>query len=412
MRVNILRDKLDVIEASFKVLLEDNNNKASIEDIKDVLENSFDGFKFNISIVPHKSNEKTYIMSIFPEESTMDKIIVSILDEKDSKDVVKDLWSKNKNWYIEIDSSALDGSFTNKELAAILLHEIGHITISNSIPNRISTILQYNVMSTNSKNKLMLRDKVFRSILKLPILEMCVKGNSKSNIKEEIKADGFAKKLGYGSDLESALNKIMDGYKSSKSLDDKIFDTAKFSLQNLEDFRKRKHNLTKKSLFALKEAVESPYIENIISEYISNLYEDVDSGSFAGEGKNLELMESRADYLTSPEYIAEFVIFKHKLNRLEPSDIDYIEVKTNNITSDTDKMMLLNYLHSKLDTCEYYISLLEDPKTSKKYDIPNGLNELYSIRSRLFKLKDRIIRYQYPEKSNGMYIQFGQSLYV
>lgn len=410
MKVKLLKDKIDVIESSFKVLLEDNNSEAALDNIKEALEKSFEGYTFDVTIVPHKSNEASYIMSVFPEKSTMDKMIKAMALNDSSKDIVKSLWKENKNWFIEIDSLTLDGTFTEKELTALLLHEIGHIAISNSVPRRVSTILQYYMISAKSKDKLLLRDKIFRSLMSLPILEICVRDNVDS-VKEEVKADGFAKKFGYTNELESALNKVIKHSTSKSTSDEKMNTVAKFAVLNLDNLQKRKHNLIKKSIFNIKEGTNSPYIESVLDDFI-NIYEDSESGSFSTPGKSLEVIESRISELTSDEYIMEFVIGKKKMKRLEPSDIDYIAVKSDTITSDTDKMMLLTYLHSKLDLCEYYISILSNPKTAKKYVIPNTLSELERTRERLSMLREKIIRQRLPEKTNGIYIQFGNSMYV
>jgi len=209
------RNMINDIEASFQVLKENKNNPKGLDIIKRSLEAGLPDFIFNISITPVEKNDRNlyFIMSVFPDVSTVDKIISAISENDDIQSVQK-LWQLNKLWNIEIDERILLDkpiSFNAKELTAMLLHEVGHIVASTSIPNRISLIIKYELLKAKFSNKMMLKDKIFRSILSIPILDACISDYTKDgpNIKDEIEADSFAAKMGYRQDLMNALKKVM-----------------------------------------------------------------------------------------------------------------------------------------------------------------------------------------------------------
>ena len=148
-------------------------------------------------------------MSVYPDRSTIDKIVDSIA--KNESHMISKLWKQTKEWTIEMDQRIFNRDYIDlnaRELTAIFCHEIGHIIQSNSIPNRLVTILQYELAKTSVSNKALLRDKFFRKILSLPIINACMGGDhEKDSIKIEIKADKFVKSMGYQNDLISVFKK-------------------------------------------------------------------------------------------------------------------------------------------------------------------------------------------------------------
>ena len=215
MKISLNRKNFDSIENAFFILKGDNQNKEAIQLIKESLEKSFD-CEFDINIIPSidTMNKNLFVMSVYPEIPVIDKIISAVMSDKGT-DAIKSLWEKNKKWTIEIDAKILDDRIidcTKEELTAVLLHEVGHIVCSSSIPNRVSLILRYEIMKSSFKSRMMLKDKVFRLIMSLPVLDACISDNKRdvSSIKEEIKADKFVKKMGYQKELYSVLTKIAE----------------------------------------------------------------------------------------------------------------------------------------------------------------------------------------------------------
>ena len=412
MKVNLNKDLLIGIDGAFRSLKEDYHSVAPKTTIKEILEKMFPGNKFDITItVVGDKDEKEpefFVMAVYPEISTIDKMISAVASSENTKAIQK-LWETNKVWYIEIDSKVLkDGYFdaSEKELTAMLLHEIGHIVCTNSIPNRVSLILRYEIARAGIEKRSLLKGKVFRTIMSLPVLDSCISDNKKSHssIKEEIKADNFVKKAGYDKELLSVLTKLSKSDKLKKgSIDDKMSKGSEFMMSTLGDIQARRDNLAKSKLLRIRENCDSEYISNILDESISNIFEDGDSFY---EGKKLDYIHEKADELVEGEIFNEFFIFKHKLKRVEPSDIDYIAVKIQEIKNESDKMMIIQYIHSKMDMVNYYLDIYENPKMNKKYNIPNSYNELKDMQSTLSELRLKAINFKIPERNKNILIQW------
>lgn len=403
MNVRLNKSQFTAIEGAFKVLKENPNSTAGIDIIKESLEACFP-YKFEIHVV-NNPNDPPFIMSVFPEIGMVDRIIRAVNDGSPSKDI-RILWEKNTNWVIEIDQRILSNLiFTEKELTAILMHEVGHVTVSGSIPNRVGMILKYELAKTSLHNKILLKEKIFRNLLSLPILDACVSDRKldAKGIKEEIKADHFAAKMGYKEDLSSALTKLSKmGSTNRDSLNDKISKTMNFSLRTLDDFQARNDKLAKKSLLDVKEGIASPYISNVIEEMTRQIFED---GETFYEGKKINYMHELANDLIGDYYLTEFFqLGGSHLKRIDPAEIDYIGLKIQGIESNDDKMMIVSYIHTKLDMVEYYISIVENPRLAKKFDVPHTLAQLYDMKKRLLMYRTEAIKAKIPEKNKGILV--------
>lgn len=410
MNIRLNKSKFEAIDGAFLVLKEDPNNTAALQIIKKSLEDCFD-CTFFANIVHPLESEELFVMSVYPEISVIDKIVSAVMSNSNT-DAIKKLWETNKKWTIEVDSRLLSNEIidcTEKELTAMLLHEVGHVVCSSSLPNRISLILRYEIMKSKFNSKAMLKDKVFRSIMSLPILDACISDSKrdKTSIREEIKADTFVKKMGYKDELLSVLTKLSSNskYPSNGTINDKIKKISNFSLKTLEDFQQRRDKLAKKSLLSLREGCSSPYINNVITEFVNTVFESNGNNNFSSD-KKIEYMLERADKEVE-EYYTEFFIFGGKeLKRIDPSEIDYIQVKASSIKNDNDKMMIISYLHSKLDMVEYYISILENPKYAKRYRIPHTLQQLYDMKKRLLLLRKNILEYKIPLRDRTVLVSW------
>ena len=408
------KEKFLSIDDAFSVLKEDNMNKAACEIIEKSLSSCFKG-KFSIRLIDVDPKLPLFMMSIFPEIDTITKIITTVSsDDENKENVVRKLWEKNTSWIIEIDKRILTSQidFTNRELTALLLHEIGHTIFSNSIPHRITTVLQYEIAVSKMENKILLRDKFFKKILSLPILNACVADNkNKNSIKIEIKADKFAQKMGYTKELSSVLSKIINISNSNNNMDENMRQMTQFSVDTIDQLRKRQDKIVKKNLLSIKESCPSPYINEVITEFYNNIFEDHEDSSVT-DGKKFNFMIERADRIINETITTEAFIFgTKKLKRIDPATVDYIASKKNNIQSDGDKIMLISYIHSKLDIIDYYLAILTNQSLSRKYSIPHTIGELQSMKTDLLNLKDEIIDYKLPLRTRGMYIAWPDKYY-
>ena len=413
MAIILNKDKCLAIDGAFSALKENPNSIAPINTIKNILQDGFPEYSFTINMIENTGNDNLFFMSVFPEISTIDKIISAVM-KNENTDTIKKLWESNKVWTIEIDSRILNSNynFTDKELTAVLLHEIGHIVYSNAITTRISTIFRYEIAKSSMANKAVIRgEKIFRNIMALPIIDACVSDNRRDmkSIKEEIKADNFVKKIGYSKELESVLTKLIKSSQSSNyvSMDKKISELSQFSLKNIDDFRNRRDKIAKQSLFTIKEATDSSYIKGYLNNIINTIYEDSETSMSLHSGNKLSFMHEKVDDTINKEYITEFFnIGGKELKRIDPNDIDYIEIKVQSIKNESDKMMIVSFINSKIDLVDYYISILEDTKLAKKYLIPHTLQDLYNTKKRLMGLRESALKQKIAERNKDYLIMW------
>ena len=405
MAVRLKKEAFKSIDNAFLVLQEDKASETGKKIIKDSLNEIFD-VEFDIEIIPVNDNSPLFVMSVFPEKSVVSKIISSVTTNSGNIETIKKLWQQNKKWTLEIDERILNKNFincSNRELTALVLHEIGHVVCTNSIPSRISTIIQYEIAKSKLENKILAADKLFSKILALPILNACVSDSRKSDkpLSVEIKADNFAKKMGYQQELLSVLKKITTNHKYPKggTINKNMEEMTKFSINTLDQLKAREDNLLKKNLVSLKKECVSPYIESYIDDFYNTIFETGDKSISSIE--HLTFMENRADSIVE-NYYTEFFFGKKKLSKIDPAELDYIDIKTNEIKNENDKMMLISYIHSKLDIIDFYLEILKDPKLAKKYNVPNSADQLERMRTRLLTSRENILKYKIPERNKGI----------
>lgn len=408
------RNMINDIEASFQLLKEDKSNLEAIDRIKKSLESGLPDFVFNISVTPIEKNERDlyFIMSVFPDESTVDKIITSITNDDTDIQAIQRLWQLNKVWNIEIDERILQDKpigFTPSELTAMLLHEIGHIVISTSIPSRVSIIIKYELLKSKFSNRMMLRDKIFRSILSIPILDACVSDYTRtiSSIKDEVEADSFAAKMGYRRDLITALKKVMVVSKSAgqQSVNDKIVSGVRLALSTVSDLEKRNIELSKNRLFGFREEASSQYIKDFVESYIDKIY-GIDESNSTFTNRRLDYFIECGQKTIQDGYYTEFFLFKKELKRIDPVEIDYIGSKISSIQDENDRMMIISYIHHKLDLVDYYIEIMSNPKTAARYNIPHTLPQLIKIKNTLTEYRIQALKQPLPLKNRGLLVSW------
>ena len=412
MAVRLKKEAFKSIDNAFLVLQEDKASETGKKIIKDSLNEIFD-VEFDIEIIPVNDNSPLFVMSVFPEKSVVSKIISSVTTNSGNIETIKKLWQQNKKWTLEIDERILNKNFincSNRELTALVLHEIGHVVCTNSIPSRISTIIQYEIAKSKLENKILAADKLFSKILALPILNACVSDSRKSDkpLSVEIKADNFAKKMGYQQELLSVLKKITTNTKYPKggTINKNMEEMTKFSINTLDQLKAREDNLLKKNLISLKKECVSPYIESYIDDFYNTIFETGNKSISSIE--HLTFMENRADSIVE-NYYTEFFFGKKKLSKIDPAELDYIDIKTNEIKNENDKMMLISYIHSKLDIIDFYLEILKDPKLAKKYNVPNSADQLERMRTRLLTSRENILKYKIPERNKGIIIAWPEN---
>jgi Ca2+-binding EF-hand superfamily protein len=172
----------------------------------------------------------------------------------------------------------------------------------------------------------------------------------------------------------------------------------------LSQLIKRRDNIAKSSLVALRESCQSPYINSELTKFIESI--DADTDTIVG-AKKYDMIHESIDNTIKDGLYQEFSLFgTTKLKRIDPAELDYILIRMENIESESDKMMLISYLHSKLDTIDYYLSILNNPNMAKKYSVPHSKEQLLNMRELLEVYRMKILKYKIPDRKKGLLVQW------
>lgn len=417
MKIQLKQERFKNIESCFTDLKEKSSNTTSISTIEKELKDVFHK-NIKVQIVNTKPSDTFFVMSIFPDQSTLAKVVECIVNQQPDE-MVKKIWDSTENWTIEIDKRIITGnpiSLTAEELTALVLHEIGHIVYSNALPHRITHVMKLEYARASTNVKALLNNKLFSKILALPIVNGCTYDNykTKDNIKQELKADVFVTKMGYSDALESALTKFIgsrkDVVKDINKTPQNVYNDMKrvtlFSLDCVENFKLRKAKLVQKNLSKLLLNTPSKYITDVIHSIELGLTKTHTESVISDESRMIVVQESANEIVDEFIALEFFEIRGKKLKRINPIEIDYIDTEISNIRTNDDKMLLLSYTYSKINRVQYYLDILDNPKYSKKYRVPNTREELLLFKKRLDILKDKIINYKIPEIKYGIHIQY------
>lgn len=398
MKIELSKEKFENIDVAFDKLLENRSDSASIKSIERSLKSIFPDKKISVAVVENKIKSNFFIMSVYPDQKTIDTVIKAIVDNKDN-DYIREIWNGSDTWHIEIDSKILDNSIvrvTSKELTALLLHELGHIVYSNSIPQRISRVMKLEFARAGVNVKAAMKHDVFSQVLEIPILLACQFDNYKTsnNIKKELKADVFVVKMGYIDELDRILTKIIASSDYKKNLDinknaNDMYSDMKtatlFSLQTISDLKDRKSAIVRKKfsdmVLASPSVVVNKSIDKLTTSLVKgNINESFESNVALSRYNELKMIEESA--------ITAFLKNRNMLKKIESSDIGYIDIKRSEIRDDTDKSIVLAYAYNKLDTVNYYMAIIDSNNT--KFIVPHSKEELIKMQNIILGLIEDI----------------------
>jgi hypothetical protein len=403
--MTINKEKFADIENAFTRLKANESDVSALRSISEALHGITNKTIDVTTISPQSQNQECYVMSIYPEESTIDKLINAIVTEQNDM-TIGTIWNDNAKWVVEIDTRMLqsDIGLSEKELTALLLHEVGHVIHSATIPKRIAKVVRFEYAKSNLVTKQLLKDNIFSKILCFPILNACNFNRSKSTIKNEIQADTYSVNAGYGSDLNSAIEKIIKYAGVSSDEDSDMKELTLFSMDTINQLQNRQNTIVRKNMQKMIVSTPSKFTKAVIIKVGDIFNGNQNGGSITTEAKD-KYLEEKVDRITNEFYASEAFFNRiQKLKRIDPADIDYIALEVNNIKSNDDKMMIVSYIYSKLDTIDYYLALLDSK--NPRYSIPHSRESLIQMRTRLEKYKDDAINRKLPEISYGITIQY------
>lgn len=375
-----------------------------------------------IDIIKNKSNV-FFGMNIYPSTSDLCEI-AAIMKEKDcTPSTITEAWRRIKNWCIEIDNLLFEDinmDIQPDELTALLLHEIGHVILSDEVPKSTLKIFKTNFFKQNIYFKNIFYDKLVNCIdyiMTFPLIEACSnkaffkKGfgryNYDKSLQKEFYADEFVARNGYGEALYTFIEKlIMYGQndivnKTCKERENELNMVTDWAFDNIQSLTMRRGKLYKSLKVEMKRN-PSNLVKNMCNMINSVMFKEP-----VNEFKNTDtiIMESFIiNGLTKATNNFTRLLDKH--NRVKPCkmrDLDVFEVEIANINTVDDKMYIIECLNDELEKADYALMLLEYGHPDR---VTQSKSTITTFKNAVLKLLHQAKMAELPPERYGLFIKY------
>ena len=432
---------IELIENTFSdYMIGKIDEKAFLSKLETALDNlPFNSEKsFSVNISKNKSMGKDFFgFNVFPEIDKLEDICNKIAnDDVKFKDIVK-RWRSIKEWEIVIDSLVFDRSFiafNPKELTAMLLHEIGHVTQSDE------PIEQFYRAYLESKSRLKNADKVSKKVLyilyTIPLAVACTSRrwvNDKNEIKLEISADKSLIETGYAEHLINAFDKIIKASGSINRSEDmnyrEIESNVEWANMNIVDVIKRRDKL-KDSLYYKAIQTNSGYIQALCARILnflgvrmrerytgavaeSCMLNELINGEITLEThvpfydiKKFGQIEARIVREQNALEVANEAFFnkrkKSKVNIPDEYDLDRIFVAIDDIQNNYDKVYVLDLIYEQIEKLNDFEEAISMDETKSKKWAP----KIEEMRQRLATLRKTVLSKNIAKKEYKVFVKY------
>ena len=432
---------IELIENTFSdYMIGKINEKAFLSKLETALDNlPFNSEKsFSVNISKNKSMGKDFFgFNVFPEIDKLEDICNKIAnDDVKFKDIVK-RWRSIKEWEIVIDSLVFDRSFiafNPKELTAMLLHEIGHVTQSDE------PIEQFYRAYLESKSRLKNADKVSKKVLyilyTIPLAVACTSRrwvNDKNEIKLEISADKSLIETGYAEHLINAFDKIIKASGSINRSEDmnyrEIESNVEWANMNIIDVIKRRDKL-KDSLYYKAIQTNSGYIQALCTRILnflgvrmrerytgavaeSCMLNELINGEITLEThvpfydiKKFGQIEARIIREQNALEVANEAFFNKrknsKVNIPDEYDLDRIFVAIDDIQNNYDKVYVLDLIYEQIEKLNDFEEAISMDETKSKKWAP----KIEEMRQRLATLRKTVLSKNIAKKEYKVFVKY------
>ena len=432
---------IELIENTFSdYMIGKINEKAFLSKLETALDNlPFNSEKsFSVNISKNKSMGKDFFgFNVFPEIDKLEDICNKIANEDVKfKDIVK-RWRSIKEWEIVIDSLVFDRSFiafNPKELTAMLLHEIGHVTQSDE------PIEQFYRAYLESKSRLKNADKVSKKVLyilyTIPLAVACTSRrwvNDKNEIKLEISADKSLIETGYAEHLINAFDKIIKASGSINRSEDmnyrEIESNVEWANMNIVDVIKRRDKL-KDSLYYKAIQTNSGYIQALCTRILnflgvrmrerytgavaeSCMLNELINGEITLEThvpfydiKKFGQIEARIIREQNALEVANEAFFNKrknsKVNIPDEYDLDRIYVAIDDIQNNYDKVYVLDLIYEQIEKLNDFEEAISMDETKSKKWAP----KIEEMRQRLATLRKTVLSKNIAKKEYKVFVKY------
>lgn len=366
-----VKRKMDKLQDCVSAVVLDPTD-GSLEFLRRCLNETFKGTHCRSVIYTNNTDKLFFGMCVMPIiPSAMAKVV--ILDGEVPTDM-------KKEYVVEIDSKLFEIGLTEREVMAILLHEIGHIVLDmdQSLEEIIDATQVYVAKNNEVLNAVQVANS--GSLFKFGIEDALRKmGTIFTN--EEKRADAVAAQLGYGRDLESAFTKI-----SRRSLDlnrdvDNKLVVLQWALRTYKNL-----NLDRKyAIRKLNNLIDMNGSE-VENSRVKTMLNDIKNIDFKLSKPSLELRPNIDECCILNEKGLLNIYRRHTDKAMRGIEEDLYELQLMaKATEDRDEcLMILRQINSRLSILEDYLSgdKISD-SNRKRYSVV--MNEYLKLRAEVGK---------------------------
>ena len=365
------------IEYAMYIMRENHSSATGI--LKTELNAFFNKAKCLDVLYTNNTDKLFFGMRVYPVFNSEN--IIEVL--KDEKPLVID------GYYVELDSKLFDPilNLSERELTAILLHEVGHIVYDTQTIDEVKK--QVDMYLAASDDYLSDRySKNYKEVLAYAMKDSIIKvGSLFSKIgNNEIIADSFVMSCGYGPDLASALTKISrSSIYLNKNVDNRLI-AMSWALRLKNEFNTSRLpaiktlNKAKQLTSSKLEERELTYTANTINKMQDPVNESI-----------IDNMRSR--------FSKKFNDFKIKGIKSIKADAYEMNVRVRCATTQEDLLYIIRTLNTDIAILKDYLT--EDITDEEREDVIKTLQYMYDVREQAAKQKnvqtDSLIQVVYPE---------------
>ncbi len=340
-------------------------------------------------------------IKVYPDPAYM-RTIYKKIDETSALDFCKSWLIDIKQYVVEIDSNCFNKysiNFTNKELTAMLLHELGHVAFSSTIPEVIynSYKIHREEIRFGNKSAVRVAQQIFYAIPTLIACGMHVIRVGKDGRKEEYIADKIFGIESYRPYLYSAIDKILRTYGTSIYLNEdnqkktisNLIEQSNVSIKELSTRRRIiKDELLYQSANTHSKTLRKAYVEIMaklgigFTDKYSNatvatesILDAIDNGKLKLSGilNTFRMVDNHNSTLSAIE--CAFCDEKCQASKFVPTlpskqDFELIELNIGSIRTNLDKLATLDEIYR----------LQENVSSYETYAQNNGTYDLYKFK--------------------------------
>lgn len=431
---------IELIEDAFSdYMIGKTNEKTFLNKLTTALDNlPFNSKKsFRVSIDKNKSMRREFFgFNVFPTIEKMDEACSRIANTDAKFTEIVKYWRSIDEWELVIDSMVFDRTFiafNPKELTAMVLHEIGHVTQSDE------PIEQFYRAYIEAKARMKAADKVSKRALymlyMIPLAIACTSRrwvNDENELNLEISADKTLIETGYAEHLVNAFDKIIKAVGSidvSENTNYKqIESNVEWANSNIIDVIKRRDKL-KDSLYYKAIQSNSGYIQALCTRILDRLgvrMRERYTGSVAESCMLPELIngeitlekyvpvfnekiygaiEARIIRDQSNYVIAAEAFFNKRKNAKvdipDEYDLDRIFVAIDDIQNNYDKVYVLDMIYENIEKLNNF----EEAIALDEYKAKKWAPKIKEMRDRLDTLRKSVLTKNVAKKEYKVFVK-------